>query len=78
MCGFERATTDSNWYVISNHGKLLVVVYVDIIFVGDVYHITCQFVANMKVEFEISMLGGVSYFLGLQITKYSRNFYFIG
>lgn len=68
-CGFKAGENDSNLYVKTNDGKLLVVVvYVDdISFASDIDHLTFQFVVDMKVEFDLSMLGEISYFLGLQI-----------
>jgi len=54
----------------------VVVVYVDdIIFSSDLDHLTCLFIVHMKVEFEISMLGKLSYFLGLQIAQFPKGIF---
>ena len=36
-----------------------------------------KFVEEMKKEFEMSMIGEMKYFLGLQIVQDRRNFYFL-
>ena len=52
---------------------LVVVVYVDdIIFSSGSNSLTCQFAAHMKAKFEMSMLGKLSYFLGLWIAQSSK------
>lgn len=49
---------------------LVVVVYVDdLIFGSDCVGMCEKFSANMKNEFEMSMLGELSYFLGIQIQQ---------
>lgn len=57
--GFKKGVTNSNLYVKSNDGNLImVVVYVDdIVFGSDSYQLTFQFSNNMKAEFEMFMLG---------------------
>lgn len=48
----------------------MVVVYVDdIIFSSDAYLLISEFEADMKVEFEMYMLGELSYFLVFQIMQ---------
>lgn len=48
---------------------IIVVVYVDdIIFVGNKHVLCKEFVDQMKTEFEMSFLGELSYFLGLQVS----------
>jgi len=34
----------------------------------------CPFVVDMKAEFQMSILGEISYFLGLQITRIPKGF----
>jgi hypothetical protein len=49
---------------------LIVVVYVDdIIFGGSMKEMCQEFAIEMKKEFEMSMLGELSFFLGLQISQ---------
>jgi len=60
---------DNNLYVwTQNDNQLVIVVYVDdIIFGGCKYEICKQFSDQMQIEFEMSMVSELSYFLGLQI-----------
>ena len=63
-------------YVKFEKDKLLVVVYVDyILFRSEVDHLNHQFVVNMKFELDMSMLGEISYFLGLQITSTTKGIF---
>jgi hypothetical protein len=49
---------------------LIIVVYVDdIIFGSNVVEMSQNFVEEMQKEFEMSMLGELSFFLGLHITQ---------
>ena len=67
--GFRRGLVDSNLYILPEEMKqLFVVVYVnDIIFGGDSEDMCEKFATIMKQEFEMSMLGELSFFLGLQV-----------
>jgi hypothetical protein len=69
--GFKKATIDGNLYIKSEGDDLLVVlVYVDDIIFGCTNDTYVQWFSNsMKTEFEISMIGELSYFLGLQINQ---------
>ena len=60
---------DNNLYVKEANGKhLVVLVYVDdIIFAGDDSNLCDEFAAQMQEHFEMSMMGELKYFLGLQI-----------
>ena len=53
-----------------NNYQIIIVVYVDdIIFGGCKKEICEDFASKMKNEFEMSMIGELSYFLGLQINQ---------
>jgi hypothetical protein len=69
--GFKKGTTNNNLYIkIDNAKMLIIVVYVDdIIFGSNFDEIRKSYVEEMKKEFEMSMLGEFSFFLGLQITQ---------
>jgi hypothetical protein len=69
--GFKKDSADSNLYTKSEGVDLLVVlVYVDDITFGCTNHSSVQWFSNeMQSEFEMSMFGEFSYFLGLQITQ---------
>jgi len=69
--GFIKGSIDSNLYVkIDNKRLLILVVYVDdIIFGSNEEDMSQKFSLVMQKEFEISMLGELTYFLGLQVQK---------
>jgi hypothetical protein len=64
---FKRGTTDNNIYIKINNAKMLIiVVYVDdIIFGSNTDEMSQTFAEEMKKEFEMSMLGELSFFVGL-------------
>ncbi|XP_043721091.1 uncharacterized mitochondrial protein AtMg00810-like [Telopea speciosissima] len=69
---------DSNLYIRSvDSSPLVVVVYVDdIIFRAHNSELCKEFAERMQTEFEMSMLGELSFFLGLQV-KQMKNGIFI-
>ena len=66
--GFKRGVTESNIYLkIEDKNMIIVVVYVhDIIFGSNLQILSVYFSSEMKKEFEMSMLGELTFFLGLQ------------
>jgi hypothetical protein len=68
--GYKRGATDNNLYIkIENQNMIIVVVYVDdIIFGSNLNPLSKQFATEMQKEFEMSMLGELTFFLGLQVT----------
>ena len=66
--GFKRGDTESNIYLnIEDKNIIIVVVYVDdIIFGSNLQILSVDFASKMKKEFEMSMLGELKFFLGLQ------------
>jgi len=62
---------DRNLYIIIEKGThLVVIVYVDdIIFGGSRDELCKEFADKMQIEFEIFMLGELSFFLGLQVNQ---------
>eukprot|EP00253_Pinus_taeda_P004983 PITA_04983 len=69
--GFSKGSADSNLYIkIENDKLLILVVYVDdIIFGSNEKDMSQSFALVMQKEFEISLLGELTYFLGLQIQQ---------
>jgi hypothetical protein len=69
--GFKRGTIDNNLYIKTEGNDLLIVlVYVDdIIFGSNNASLVQWFDSAMQFEFEMSMIGELSFFLGLQITQ---------
>eukprot|EP00253_Pinus_taeda_P029951 PITA_29951 len=69
--GFSKGSTDSNLYTkIDNNKFLILVVYVDdIIFGSNEEAMSENFALVMQQEFEMSLLGELTYFLGLQVQQ---------
>jgi hypothetical protein len=69
--GFKRGTTDNNLYIkTKDNNFLIVLVYVDdIIFGCNKDSLVQWFSSAMESEFEMSMIGELPFFLGLQITQ---------
>src|SRR3984885_12829257 len=69
--GFSKGSADSNLYIKVENDKLLIlVVYVDdIIFGSNEEDMSQSFALVMQKEFEMSLLGELTYFLGLQIQQ---------
>ncbi|KAK8625938.1 hypothetical protein V6N13_057093 [Hibiscus sabdariffa] len=69
--GFNKGNVDTTLF-IKNDGKdiLVVQIYVDDIIFGSTNELLCQdFAKLMQGEFEMSMMGELSFFLGLQIKQ---------
>eukprot|EP00253_Pinus_taeda_P025748 PITA_25748 len=69
--GFSKGSADSNLYIkIENDKLLILVVYVDdIIFGSNEEAMSQNFALVMQKEFEMSLIGEMTYFLGLQIQQ---------
>eukprot|EP00253_Pinus_taeda_P002769 PITA_02769 len=69
--GFSKGSVDSNLYTkIDNNKLLILVVYVDdIIFGSNEEAMSRNFSSIMQQEFEMSLLGELTYFLGLQVQQ---------
>ena len=69
--GYRRGATDSNLYIkFENKNIIIAVVYIDdIIFGSDLQFMSVNFASKMKKEFEMSMLGKLIFFLGLQVSQ---------
>jgi hypothetical protein len=75
--GFKRGTIDNNLYIkAEDNDFLIVLVYVDeIIFGCNKDSLVQWFASTMESEFEMSMIGELSFFLGLQITQRSEGMF---
>jgi hypothetical protein len=69
--GFEMAKVDQTLFLLRQGRDILIVqVYVDdIIFVGSSNSLVARFAEDMSREFEMSMMGELQFFLGLQIKQ---------
>jgi hypothetical protein len=75
--GFKRGIVDNNIYIKTvGENQLIVVVYVDdIIFGGNMNKMCQEFAIEMQKEFEMSMLGELSFFLGLHISQFDKGIF---
>jgi hypothetical protein len=71
QAGFRNGSVDNNLYIKVSQGNILLIeVYVDdIIFGSDDDRLSQKFTKDMQNEFEMSLLGELSVFLGLQIRQ---------
>jgi hypothetical protein len=67
--GFRKGNEDNNIYIkVNQYNIMLIEVYVDdIIFESDDDRMSQKFSKDMENEFDMSLLGELSFFLGLQI-----------
>jgi hypothetical protein len=75
--GFKRGTIDNNLYIkTKGNDFLIVLVYVDdIIFGSNNASLVQWFSSVMQSEFEMSMIGELPFFIGLQITQRSEGMF---
>ena len=73
--GFQRSEADHNLYVLTGEVPLILVLYVDDLFlIGDAKLIgDCK--SNLAVEFEMKDLGLMHYFLGLEVWQRDECFF---
>lgn len=69
--GFKKGNDDSNLYIKTEHNNMIIIeVYVDdIIFRSDDDRLSQKISKDMQKEFEMSLLGELIFFLGLQISQ---------
>jgi hypothetical protein len=69
--GFKKGNADNNLYVKVDRNNILIIeVYVDdIIFGSDDDRMSKKFSQDMQNEFEMSLLGELTFFLGLHISQ---------
>ena len=69
--GFNKGGVDNNLYIKAGENELLIVVlYVDyIMFSSNKDELVKGFSEEMKSEFEMSMIGELTFYLGLQILQ---------
>jgi hypothetical protein len=69
--GFVMGTVDRTLFLLKHENDLLIVqIYVDdIVFGGSSHNLVAKFGDEMSMEFEMSLMGELQYFLGLQIKQ---------
>ena len=74
---FKRGSADNNLYIKQDDDNILIIeVYVDdIIFGSDDDSLSQQFAKDMQKEFEMSLLGEVTFFFGLQISQQTEGIF---
>jgi hypothetical protein len=74
---FRKVSADNNLYIkVTQDSILLIEVYVDdIIFGSDDDMLSHKFAKNMHNEFEMSLLGELSFFLGLWIFQSNQGIF---
>jgi hypothetical protein len=72
--GFRKGNEDINLYIkVNQYSILLIEFYIDdIIFGSDDDKLSHKFAKDMKNEFEMSLLGELSFFPGLQICQSNK------
>jgi hypothetical protein len=77
QAGFRKGSADNNLYIKVSQGNILLIeVYVDdIIFGSDDDRLSQKFAKDMQNEFEMSLLGELSFFLGLQICQSNQGIF---
>ena len=75
--GFEMTSDNINLYMKTKKGKgiLLSKIFVDDIIFGGQDALCKDFTNQMKQEFEMSMFGGIKYFVGLQVYQMKYGIY---
>jgi hypothetical protein len=75
--GFRKGNADNNLYIKVNQDSIMLIeVYVDdIIFGSDDDRMSQKFSKDMQNEFEMSLLGEFSFFLGLQICQRNKGIF---
>lgn len=74
--GFQKGSTDNNLYFKVELDKILiVVVYVDDIIFGRNDGMCKKFVGEMQKEFEMSVIGKLNFFFGLQMNQNSKGIF---
>jgi hypothetical protein len=75
--GFRKRSVDNKLYIkVSKDSILLIEVYVDdIIFGSDDDTLSQKFAKDMQNEFEMSLLGELSFFLGLKIRQSNQGIF---
>ena len=77
--GFKQCPYEHSVYVKKVEGKILIVVlYVDdLIFMGNCQKLIDEFKKDMTLEFEMTELGLLKYFLGLEIKQTTERYIFV-
>jgi hypothetical protein len=67
--GLQRSEADPNLYFVAGEAPLILVLYVDDLFLKGDEQLIADWKANLAVEFEMKDLGLLHYFLGLEVGR---------
>ena len=75
--GFTKSKEDSNlYYKVENDGIVILLLYVDDLFLIGEYKLIVECKEKLAVEFEMKYLGMMHYFLGLEVWQYPYEIFF--
>jgi hypothetical protein len=79
QAGLKKGSVDNNLYIKVSEGNILLIeVYVDdIIFCSDDDRLSQKFAKYMHNEFEMSLLGELSFFLDFKYIKETKEYLFL-
>jgi hypothetical protein len=77
QAGFRKGSADNNLYIKVSQGNILLIEFYvdDIIFGSDDDRLSQKFAKYMQSEFEMALLGELSFFLGLQICQSNQGIF---
>jgi hypothetical protein len=73
--GFQRSKADPNLYFLTGEAPLILVLYVDDLFLTRDEQLIADWKRNLTVEFEMKDLGLMHYFLGLEVWQQDGRFF---
>jgi hypothetical protein len=73
--GFQRSEADLSLYFLAGEVPLILVLYVDDLFLTGDEQLIVECKGNLAVEFEMNYLGLMHYFLGLEVWKTDGHFF---
>jgi hypothetical protein len=73
--GFQRSEADPNLYFLAGEVPLILVLYVDDLFLTGDEQLIADYKANLAAKFEMKYLGLMHYFLGLEVWQTDGRFF---
>jgi hypothetical protein len=73
--GFQRSEVDPNLYFLTGEVPLILVLYVDDLFLTGDEQLIAECKGNLAAEFEMKDLGLMHYFLGLEVWQQDGRFF---
>jgi hypothetical protein len=73
--GFQQSEADPNLYFLAGEAPLILVLYVDDLFLTRDEQLIADYKANLATEFEMKDVGLMHYFLGLEVWQTDGSFF---